>query len=60
MSPSSNINIVETAKSKKNFLMGLHEGIYLVSNVYKEKGKPSFMEKVCSMTSTKSQRLAKG
>lgn len=43
---STNVKPIKTEKLTKRFLMELPEGAYLVSNVYEQKGKPAFAEKV--------------
>jgi hypothetical protein len=43
---SQNVKPFKYEKLTKKFLMQLPEGVYLVSNVYEEKGKPAFEENV--------------
>lgn len=43
---SANVRPFKCEKLTKRFLMELPEGVYLVSNVYEQKGKPAFAENV--------------
>ena len=52
---STNVTPIKTEKLTKRFLMELPEGVYLVSNVYEQKGKPSFAEKVSPLSERNKQ-----
>ena len=52
---STNVTPIKTEKLTKRFLMELPEGVYLVSNVYEQKGKPAFAEKVTPLSERNKQ-----
>ena len=52
---STNVTPIKTKKLTKRFLMELPEGVYLVSNVYEQKGKPAFAEKVTPLSERNKQ-----
>jgi hypothetical protein len=52
---STNIKTIMSGKLTKKFLMELPEGVYLVSNVYEQKGKPAFADNVSLLSQRNKQ-----
>ena len=44
------VKAIKSGKLTKKFLMRLLEGVYLVSNVYEQKGKPAFAGNVSPLS----------